>query len=166
MKKILLFALLFAGFLTQASYADDAVLYLVRHAEKQADSDPALTELGVRRAAALAERLKAAKLSRVYSTDYKRTRQTAAPTAQQKGLEVTLYDPRAFNEFAEALRTEFLAQTDSILVVGHSNTTPYLATLLTGTEHPMLNEDQYDHLYVIKKAEDGSLTATIEYFNP
>lgn len=166
MKKIFLALVFCTWFGAQPAIAGDAAIYLVRHAEKQQDSDPGLTKEGVARAGALAERLGDIELAKVYSTDFNRTRQTAEPTARQKGLGVSLYDPRAFREFADALKAEFLAQDKSILVVGHSNTTPYLATLLTGVEHAMLNEDQYDHIYVVRQAEDGSLKATIEYFNP
>lgn len=166
MKRYLtLFLLLAVGF-TQSIRADDAILYLVRHAEKLEDSDPGLTAQGEARAAALAALLKDEAIIKVYSTDYKRTRQTAAPTAQQKGVDVSLYDPRAFREFAAKLKAEFLEKGKSMLVVGHSNTTPYLATLLTGQEFPMLSEDQYDHLYKVTLDEDGNLTATISFFNP
>ena len=145
---------------------DDTVIYLVRHAEKLADKDPGLTELGIARAEALANRLESAGITQVFSTDYKRTRMTAAPTAKKSGVTVTLYDPRALKLFAEQLADLAKAVSGNILVVGHSNTTPVVASFLTNTEYPMLNEDQYDHLYIVRQASDGSLTATIEYFNP
>lgn len=146
--------------------AEEAAIYLVRHAEKQADSDPELTEYGHERARALAEILKNVSISKVYSTDTRRTRQTAQPTADQKKLSIELYDPRAFREFANELSAEFLQTGQSILVVGHSNTTPYLATLLTGDSFPELNEDQYDHLYKVVRSSDGELEATITKFDP
>ena len=165
MKKILMMCAIVLLAPMQA-LAEEATIYLVRHAEKQADSDPALTEQGRARAAALAEILNGVSISKVYSTDTRRTRQTAQPVADQKKLPIELYDPRAFREFADGLKAEFLSGTSSILVVGHSNTTPYLATLLTGEEHSMLSEDQYDHLYHVKKDADGQLTVTITKFNP
>lgn len=168
MKKlfVLLALTMWAGL--SSAMAADAAIYLVRHAEKQAGSDPMLTEEGTARALALAARLGDANITRVYSTDFNRTRLTAAPTAQAKGITVELYDPRAggFQLFADKLKAEFPAGDGAYLVVGHSNTTPYLASLLTGQEHAMLNEDQYDHIYVITKADDGSLKTAIEYFNP
>lgn len=146
--------------------AQEAAIYLVRHAEKQADSDPELTVYGHSRAAELAEIMKEVSIAKVYSTDTRRTRQTAQPTAEQKDLGVEIYDPRAFRQFADALKAEFLAGGKSILVVGHSNTTPYLAALLTGDSFPELREDQYDHLYIVTKTPDGELKATITKFNP
>ena len=166
MKRYLaIFSLLFIG-LAQVTWADEATLYLVRHAEKVEDSDPGLTEQGQARALALAALMKDKGIIKVFSTDYKRTRQTAAPTAAQSDLDISFYNPRAFQEFAAALKAEFLERRQSMLVVGHSNTTPYLATLLTGQEFPMLRENQYDHLYAVTVDENGNLTASISYFNP
>ncbi len=166
MNKIITAAILAFGLLTGSVMADESAIYLVRHAEKQADSDPELTEHGRARAVALAKILHSVDLAKVYSTDTRRTRQTAEPTVADKGLSIETYDPRAFRQYADALKQEFLNGDKSILVVGHSNTTPYLATLLTGEEFPMMSEDQYDRLYVVRKSEDGSLKATIETFNP
>lgn len=149
------------------SYADDdTVIYLVRHSEKLSGSDPALSELGIARTAALANRLKEAGIAHVFSSDFKRTRQTAAPVAAQSEVDVTIYDARALTPFATELEAFAKSAKGNILVVGHSNTTPVVASLLTKTEFPMLNEDQYDHLYVVRQNEDGSYSGVIEYFNP
>lgn len=150
--------------LTAAATAD-TTLYLVRHAEKQSDGthNPSLTEAGAARALRLAETLAEAGLKRIYSTDYKRTQETAAPTAKRQGLTVTSYDPRALREFAEQLQ----AQPTPSLIVGHSNTTPVLVNLLVGSnQFPLLEEHQYDHLYVVTLKDDGSASATIHYIEP
>ncbi len=160
---IIMFVLL--GYVPSVA-AEEATLYLVRHAEKIADSDPGLTEQGQTRAKALAALLKGKGITKVFSTNYKRTLQTAAPLAEQGGLQIIHYNPRELNAFAQRLKQSFLRDKQSVLVVGHSNTTPYLATLLTGEEFPLLKEDQYDHLYKVVIGEDGELKASIEYFNP
>jgi len=125
----------------------DAVYYLVRHAEKTAEKpDPALTEAGEKRARDLATRLKTVPLTAVYSSDYRRTRETAAPVAAEKGIKVKLYNPGLLPEFTEDL----LVQDGHILVVGHSNTTPELAGLLGGQEgEEIVEATEYDRLYVI-----------------
>lgn len=152
---------------TAPSYADEnTVIYLVRHSEKLPGSDPALSEMGIARTAALASKLKDAGITHVFSSDFKRTRMTAAPVAAQSNVAVTIYDARALQPFSVELEAFAKSTKGNILVVGHSNTTPVVASLLTKTEFPMLNEDQYDHLYVVRQNEDGSFTATIEYFNP
>ena len=131
----------------------DAVYYLVRHAEKTAEtSDPALTIEGMQRAQDLTERLKSVPVTMVYSSDYKRTRDTAAPIAAAKGLEVELYDPRDLEGLAKTL----LSEKGHILVVGHSNTTPQLSALLGGPEgEPIVEATEYNRLYVLEKTHKG-----------
>ena len=127
----------------------DTVYYLVRHAEKTIEkSDPALTPVGKKRAQDLAARLKGVPLTAIYSSDYIRTRDTAAPIAAATGLEVKLYNPRDLEGFAEML----LAENGHILVVGHSNTTPPLSALLGGPEgEPIVEATEYDRLYVVER---------------
>ena len=142
----------------------DSVIYLVRHAEKQSDGthDPSLTERGHKRADVTAQRLAAAGLKAIYSTDYKRTRETAAPTVKLTGVAVTSYDPRALEAFANELKKGTLPA----LVVGHSNTTPVVVNFLAGTNYPLLEDHQYDHLYVVTLKEDGTASVMIEFLEP
>ena len=127
----------------------DATYYLVRHAEKTKDkTDPALTEAGAQRAQGLAVRLNNVPLKKIYSSDYTRTRDTAAPIATAMGLDVILYDPRDL----EGLSTRLLTETGPILVVGHSNTTPELSQLLGGDAGaPIIEATEYDRLYILKR---------------
>ena len=79
-------------------------IYLVRHAEKQSDSnDPPLTECGVERSESLSTLFDAVPFDAVYSTDYKRTQSTALPTATDQGLKIQLYEPDALGEIAAEL---------------------------------------------------------------
>ena len=136
-----------------------ADIYLVRHAEKVQDDseDPDLTQTGRQRAANLAVVLKSAGIEKIYSSDYKRTRETAAPLAEGLGLEVGIYDPKALESFAERL----MALEVNALVVGHSNTTPELAELMGGDGGTPIVEDwEYDRLYLLQ-TENGHVTGTI-----
>lgn len=136
-----------AGAGQSAGPADEAVVFLVRHAETAPDGtrDPALSVGGVERAARLAEVLADAGLDVVYTTDYGRTRGTAGAVAERLGMETTVYDPGRLATFAKALR----ARGDRILVVGHSNTTPELVAVLGGDPGPPIREDEHDRLYVL-----------------
>lgn len=102
------------------------IVYAVRHAEKGKGRDPELTEAGAARAAELARVLGDVKLDAVYSTNYKRTQLTAQPVAAKQGLEVQGHDPKGF---AAALKG---GKARTVLVVGHSNTTPDLIRSLGG----------------------------------
>tara|TARA_R110000782_G_scaffold192113_1_gene281877 strand:- start:2169 stop:2684 length:516 start_codon:yes stop_codon:yes gene_type:complete len=126
-------------------------IYLVRHAEKQAGDDPSLTPAGAERAALLAETLRDAGIVRIYSTDYARTRETAAPIAKAVSVPVTLYDPSDLPAFADQLKDE----SGITLVVGHSNTTPALVEFLGGEPGTEIDEPaEYDRLYVVSLRGD------------
>ncbi len=142
----------------------DSKIYLVRHAEKVADGsrDPALTKEGQARANWLATYFKGKSLDTIFSTDYRRTRATAMPTADEHNLSLILYDPRTLEDFAETLK----GRKGQTLIVGHSNTTPVLAGLLIGEEFEELDERVYDHIYVVSIADDGTASLSIEYSEP
>ena len=143
-----------------AAPTDSSTIYLVRHAEKQAGDDPALTQAGLQRAEALAERLAGAGLTHIHSSDTRRTRDTAAPIAARTGLPVELYDPTDL----PALAATLLATPGNHLVVGHSNTTPPLADALGGNGGtPIVEATEYDRLYVIEVTPSGA-TSRIERF--
>jgi len=66
---------------------------LVRHCQSTGqDADAALTPAGHSAAHALAERLVALPIDRVVSSSYRRARQTLAPYAARRGLELELDD--------------------------------------------------------------------------
>lgn len=144
--------------------------FLVRHAEAQypppaeAPRNPPLNSMGKRRAEALARLLAESGVSKVYSTDTQRTRQTAAPLAEALQVEVVLYDATDLAAFASRLRQE----EGSILVVGHSNTTPHLADLLGGDAGPPINESvEFDRLYVLTlRGEETVATSLLRYGEP
>lgn len=124
---------------------ESAVVYLVRHAEKTRDTeDPGLTAYGKERAVALADILASRGVDRVLSSDFRRTRETAAPLASRFGVEVELYDAEDLESLVRRLRG---AERETILVVGHSNTTPHLVEALGGDPGPPIEEDEYDRLY-------------------
>jgi len=133
-------------------------IYLVRHAEKQSDgtSNPALTKAGKQRAENLAKQLEKMNITTIYSTNYKRTMETAMPLAVVLGIEIKQYNPRALADFAKQLMTE----KDNVLVVGHSNTTPELTVLLGGDAYGGMDESVYDRLYLLQLS-DGKVTTTL-----
>lgn len=136
-------------------------IFLVRHAEKtKAPSDPELSEAGQQRAWALAGLLRDAGISRIYSTDYARTRDTAAPLAKVLNLEVEFYQPKELERLADQLGS----QSGRQLVVGHSNTTPELVSLLGGDPGTEIQESvEYDRLYLVTLQGDQVTTVLMRY---
>ncbi|WP_409431941.1 SixA phosphatase family protein [Litorimonas sp. RW-G-Af-16] len=137
-------------------------VFLVRHAEKTtAKDDPALTEAGAARADLLADMLIDAKITRIHSSDYTRTRDTAAPLADRLGLEIEIYDPSDL----PAMSAKLQAAGGRHLVVGHSNTTGELTELLGGEGgDPIVEAYEYDRLYLVTTAADGSTTSALLRF--
>lgn len=127
---------------------ETTTIYLVRHAEKVGKLD-SLSQKGVARASRLNKVLESVEIDSVFSTNYKRTLQTVEPLAQSKEREVVIYDPGNLVEFAERLNA---INGRSVIVVGHSNTTPKLINLLLKEDKlENLNEKDYDNLYVLQK---------------
>jgi phosphohistidine phosphatase SixA len=138
------------------------VIYLVRHAEKADENpeDPALTEPGQARADLLVHLLAEAELDAVWSTDTRRTRNTAAPVADAKGLSVELYDPRGVAAFAQVLK----ARGGQHLVVGHSNTTPSFVEALGGDAMSAIVDAEYDRFYIVTAGPDGHVETVLLRF--
>ncbi|WP_430467923.1 histidine phosphatase family protein [Winogradskyella ouciana] len=135
--------------------------YLIRHAEKDTsdkeDKDPHLSEAGKTRADKWAKHFEGIALDAVYSTNYNRTKETATPTAKSKNLELTFYDPRNMDA------KEFMAQTEgkTVLIVGHSNTTPMFTNAILGEKkYEMMQEDDNASLYKVTVTE-GSKTSEL-----
>ncbi|MCP4984956.1 MAG: histidine phosphatase family protein [Colwellia sp.] len=126
--------------------SDNFTLYLVRHAEKQADGkNPLLTPCGKERAKQLATLLSTAKIKSIYSTSYQRTMSTATPLSSMKKIAIKNYNPRQVEQFALHLKQ----RKENALVVGHSNTTPQLANLLSDQKVEMMSEKDYQVLYQV-----------------
>lgn len=138
-------------------------IYLVRHAEKAKDGtkDPALTEIGNQRAKNIAKMLGNKELKYVYSTDYKRTQQTAKPTAKRHRLETKSYNPRELAKFAE----QVISMQSDMLIVGHSNTTPALVHLLGGDANGDIDDSEYDRIYHLK-VSDGKVITQVSRTQP
>lgn len=121
---------------------------LVRHAEKDYGRDPILVEKGIERAERLKEMLKNTDLDAIFSTDTKRTQLTAKPTAEDKDLTVQSYNAGLLSEFSDLLKRNFKGKT--VLIVGHSNTTPAMANLLSESDrYPRFSELDYTNLYIL-----------------
>jgi phosphohistidine phosphatase SixA len=124
--------------------------YLIRHAEKDrsdpTNKNPHLTEAGFKRADKWSTVFNNVHFDAIYSTDYFRTKETAAPTAKAKNLDIKIYDPKRMD--ISAFLTETKGKT--VLIVGHSNTTPALANEILGNETYQHIEDTNNaNLYII-----------------
>ena len=162
MKKILsaLFVMLWMTPIQAQSPTDSKVssFYFIRHAEKDtsnpADRDPDLVMEGVLRAARWSSIFNRIDFDIIYSTDYKRTRNTALPIAEQKKLPLTFYSPNGFDS-VDFLKNNF---GKTVLIVGHSNTVPAMVNALIGEkQYKQIKEINYTNLYIINITESGEI---------
>lgn len=162
--KFSIFAL-FVLFMAAPLMAADTMIIVVRHAEKAADDpkDPSLSEQGQARANKLAILLKDAHVSAAYTTQYKRTRLTALPTATQNGF---LPEVRNANrENATTYTADLLKEIQkkhkgkTVLVVGHSNTVPEVVKYITGIDVSPIGEDEFHRVYVITLGKQSRLVS-------
>ncbi len=127
--------------------------YLIRHAEKDRSNpknqNPALAPEGQERVKRWASILEAIDFDAVYSTNFDRTRQTAAPVVAHKNLELQLYNPDSL--YTKDFMEKTLGKT--ILIVGHSNTNPKLVNTIIGDEKYQDMEDSDNgRLYIVTLA--------------
>jgi 2,3-bisphosphoglycerate-dependent phosphoglycerate mutase len=151
MKTILFATLLLAAFFT-ATQAQDKTIVLVRHAERDNsvpnNPDPALTKEGVERAERLWKAVKKYKPHEIFSTDFKRTKQTVEHVALKRKKQVQTYDP---TKSADLIAKMMASRTEHYLVVGHSNTIPVLANQLAKKEvFRQLLETEYGVIWVVR----------------
>lgn len=152
-------------FMVGCATAPETAIYLVRHAEPdysvEGDRNPRLNEVGKQRAQALADLLNNQGITRVMSSDFHRTRETAGPLADAVGQDVVLYNPFELEAFADSLK----AMSGKIVVVGHSNTTPKLVELLGGDPGvPIDEKTEFDRIYTVMLKADGSVVTRQERY--
>jgi broad specificity phosphatase PhoE len=146
----------------------EILVFLVRHAERAdeggmaPEEDPHLSLAGEERAGALARTLGDVGITHIHSTDYFRTRETAAPLAAVTGRSVSLYDAGDPAAFAMELK----ATPGRHLVVGHSNSIPDLVTALGGDSHGAIERMEYDRLYLVSIGPAGVETVLLRFGEP
>ena len=130
--------------------------YLIRHAEKErtdkSNRNPNLNDIGLERAQNWRVHFNTIKFDAIYSTEYNRTKQTALPTAEAKNLDIQFYDPSDMN--IEAFIETTKGQT--VLVVGHSNTTPkFVNSLLGNKKYEDIADNNNANLYIVTLSKSG-----------
>jgi broad specificity phosphatase PhoE len=141
-------AMLLAALFTAAHASAQQAVIVVRHAEKvDSSSDAALSATGRARAKALATLLRQAGVTHIITSEFQRTRQTAAPLASALGL--TAEQVPAGDLPALVARLRALDPAAIVLVVGHSNTIPPILTALGWPGTLVLDEGDFDDAFVL-----------------
>lgn len=139
---------------------DTTTVIIVRHAEKQLGTidDPPLTAEGEvraeRLAAMLGERRDGLPITRVFTSEARRSQQTAAPLARRLGIAPVTMPARDVRALVEALKD---GRSDAAaVVVGHSNTVPQIISRLTrGRVAVTIDEEDYGALFIVTVSTFG-----------
>lgn len=147
---------------TAATASAQRTVFVVRHAER-ADAgsagagmmanDPYLAEAGRARAESLATALKDAGITAIYTTQFKRTQQTAAPLAKALGIPVTTVSANDTAGLVEKVKSA----KGNVLVVGHSNTVAEIVKALGVATPATVAEADYDNLFVVTLRDKPTL---------
>ena len=131
------------------------VIFIVRHAEKAStgDKDPDLSLEGQKRADVLAHILKDSQITSVFVTEFKRTQETAAPTARAAHVSPTVVPANDMGALVGKLR----ALNGNALVVGHGNTIPDLLRALGIATPVSIPDDDYAEIFAVLLGDEPQL---------
>jgi broad specificity phosphatase PhoE len=146
--------LLSTFFVVTAALAEPFVV-IVRHAEKAAGggNDPDLAPAGRARADALAGILKDSDITTIFTSEFKRTQETAAPSAKSTGVAPTIVPAKDI----AALILKLHQLKGNALVVAHGDTIPNITKTL-GIETPIqIPDDDYSEFFVVTLGDKPKL---------
>jgi broad specificity phosphatase PhoE len=150
------FSVVFCIFLLLIAAAQGApIVFVVRHTEKATTGgdNPDLSVAGHKRADALARILKDSQITAILVTEFKRTQETAAPTAKETHITPTIVPSTDIAGLAVKLR----AVNGNALVVGHGNTIPDLMKAL-GIAIPInIPDADYTEIFVVSLSDPPQL---------
>lgn len=139
----------------------ETTYYFIRHGEKDRSTkgnNPPLKKIGQERAENWAKVLQDKKIDLVYSSNFKRTQQTAAPTAKLFSTDVKSYSVKKLNDssFQKATKGK------TVLVVGHSDTTPKFVNLILGKEkYKDIDDSNNSNLYKVVIYKNGKMKSSL-----
>jgi phosphohistidine phosphatase SixA len=137
------------------------VFYIVRHAEKETGSDPAISAVGRQRAGDLHRVLLDKKVDLIMASQYRRTGMTADSVRIYRKVDSIQYKADVNgDEFLKTLEARS-GKAKHILVVGHSNTLPGIIRKLGVSSYTPkeLPETEYSNLFIVE-IKKGKATLT------
>jgi DNA-binding winged helix-turn-helix (wHTH) protein/broad specificity phosphatase PhoE len=149
-----------SGGLQPESTSKATQIYIMRHTEKADDvtEDPLLSEAGKIRAQYWKQVLANVEIDQIYSTDLKRTVETAEILAENYQIKPEFYYPLSFD--IVNFITE--VQGQKVLIIGHSNTIPDMVNRLIGeSTYPPMSHTDYDKLFVITINANGDTSSSL-----
>ena len=147
--KIAAVLLLSLAFAASALAADDqGTIFIIRHAEKLSkDPNALLSSAGHARANCLAHLLGEANIQTVFTSNIRRTHQTASPLAKARHLTIQTIPKDNPDELVQ--KAKAAAQNGDVLIVGHQETVADIVQRLGGGTVPRVGPNEFDRLTVL-----------------
>jgi len=141
------FAFVFLVLIAASAAFAQPIVVIVRHAEKANNDpkDPDLSAAGHARAEALGLMLKDAGITAIFTSEFKRTQETAAPTSAATGVAPTV----VIGKDTESLVSKLHQLNGNALVVGHGDTIPNIVKALGIDTSIQIPDSDYTELFVV-----------------
>ncbi|MBK7996812.1 MAG: histidine phosphatase family protein [Blastocatellia bacterium] len=135
--------------LSEVAKSQITTVILVRHAEKAKsnDNNPNLSEIGQQRAKTLAQILKNVGINAIYATEFTRTQETAKPLSEIINIPIKIIEAKNTDKLLNEIESKH--KGENILVVGHSNTLPFIIERLGNIKIQEINENEYNNLFIL-----------------
>jgi broad specificity phosphatase PhoE len=171
----LMVTFLFPAFLCLAQENETTTIILVRHAEEDRSKGQIipLTDAGSARAKELARVLQNVKIDAIFSSDTERTKSTARPIAETRGLTPNVYAYKEYSDlqpFVDSIVKKYRGKT--VLISGHSDDVPAMVSMLrkdfgTGENVRVIDKPVYDNLFIVFVPTNGkTVVLNLKYGQP
>ena len=147
------------------------IVILIRHADRDVPPPgapdypgPSLNDKGMARSRELVHVLSTSGIQAICTSKYTRAKMTAKPFfAEHSNLPLVRLNEAT--ELKDHILTHHAGQT--VLVVGHGNTVPELIALLGGPSLPVIDDCEFDNLFVLVRYSTTSAGVTkLKYGEP
>lgn len=165
-----LFCVALALFILDAISAQNSdfkkqIFYIVRHAEKDTGTNPAISIKGMKRAGDLYRVLKNKRIDLIMVSQYRRTGMTADSLRLYKNIDTVYYTADTTGELLFKKIKLFAGKAKNILIIGHSNTLPAIIRK-AGVKDFRLNvipDGEYDNLFIVKLQKGRAVLKSKKY---
>ena len=140
-------ALFLSLFVSVSIASAQPVVVIVRHAEKATNggNDPELSSAGRARADALVRILKDSGITAIFTSEFKRTQETAVPIATSIGITATVVPAKD----TAALVAKLRQLNGNALVVGHGDTIPNIVKAIGINSLINISDEDYSELLIV-----------------
>lgn len=140
-------------------------IYVIRHAEKEGGKDPVLTVAGRQRSGDLMRKLANKNIHRIYVSEYRRTQMTGDSLRIQLGIDTVHYVADTIGDDLLRRIKEHGDIGKNILVIGHSNTIPFIIRKFGMKNYPKeyIPDNEFDNLFLVTVKKSNAKLVRFKY---